>query len=160
VRDAEHHQAAAGEVIETLSQKQWRFLRYVGKLVAWAEREGYALTGAELFRSPEQAAIHATPGTSLEIAAGRIEDICPAIAREFRALAKRRVGVAGREMSIHRDRLAIDLNLFIDGRWQQDSAAYEPLGVYWESLGPDCIWGGRFSMPDGNHFSLRHDGRA
>jgi hypothetical protein len=145
---------------ETLSQKQWRFLRYLADLISFAEREGYALTGAELFRAPEQAAIHATPGTSLEIAASRIEDICPAVAREFRAIAKRRVGPAGREMSVHRDRLAVDLNLFIGGKWQQDTAAYESLGIFWESLHPDCKWGGRFSRPDGNHFSLQHDGRA
>jgi hypothetical protein len=147
-------------MIETLSLKQWRFLRHVRDLLTWAEREGYALTGAELFRSPEQAAIHATPGTSLDIAADRIADICPDIAREFKAIAKRRVGPAGRLQSIHRDRLAIDLNLFINGQYQESSAAYEPLGLYWESLGGDCIWGGRFSRPDGNHFSLRHDGRA
>lgn len=146
--------------METLAQKQWRFLRYVGHLIRWAEAEGYALTGSELFRSPEQAAIHATPGTSLDMAADRIADICPAIAREFKAIAKRRVGTAGREMSIHRDRLAVDLNLFIDGRYQQDSAAYESLGRYWEGLHADCVWGGRFSRADGNHFSLRHEGRA
>lgn len=62
--------------------------------------------------------------------------------------------------SLHCERLAIDLNLFIGGVYQTDSAAYKALGEYWETLGPDCKWGGRFSRPDGNHFSIAHAGRA
>lgn len=61
--------------------------------------------------------------------------------------------------SLHCERLAIDLNLFIDGIYQTDSAAYKVLGEYWETLGPECCWGGRFSKPDGNHFSIAHGGR-
>lgn len=61
--------------------------------------------------------------------------------------------------SLHTQRLAIDLNLFIDGQYQTDSAAYKPLGEFWESLGADHAWGGRFTKPDGNHFSIAHDGR-
>lgn len=66
---------------------------------------------------------------------------------------------AGIANSLHCERLAIDLNLFIDGQYQTDSAAYEPLGVYWESIRPGNAWGGRFSKPDGNHFSREHEGR-
>lgn len=61
--------------------------------------------------------------------------------------------------SLHCERLAIDLNLFVDGQYQTDSAAYKPLGEFWESLGSDYAWGGRFSRPDGNHFSITHGGR-
>lgn len=68
--------------------------------------------------------------------------------------------------SLHCERLAVDLNLFINGVYQTDSAAYKQLGEYWESLGSDCAWGGRFKdaagkpKPDGNHFSVRYGGRA
>lgn len=58
--------------------------------------------------------------------------------------------------SLHPKRLAIDLNLFKDGVYLTDSAAYEPLGVFWESIGGS--WGGRFTRPDGNHFSLAWQG--
>ncbi|WP_323840740.1 M15 family metallopeptidase [Photorhabdus africana] len=58
--------------------------------------------------------------------------------------------------SLHIQRLAIDLNLFIGCEYQTNSHAYLPLGEYWESLGG--TWGGRFSRPDGNHFSLAHNG--
>jgi hypothetical protein len=62
--------------------------------------------------------------------------------------------------SLHCERLAIDLNLFKHGAYLTASEDYKPLGEFWESLSPDCAWGGRFSKPDGNHFSIRHAGRA
>lgn len=59
--------------------------------------------------------------------------------------------------SLHTQRLAVDFNLFINGVYQTQTEAYRPLGEYWESLGGS--WGGRFtSRPDGNHFSLEHNG--
>jgi hypothetical protein len=62
----------------------------------------------------------------------------------------------GLASSLHRQRLAIDLNLFKDGRFLQATADHEPLGHYWEAIG-GC-WGGRFRDPDGNHYSLEHGG--
>lgn len=58
--------------------------------------------------------------------------------------------------SLHTQRLAVDFNLFINGEYKTGSESYRPLGEYWESLGGS--WGGRFSRPDGNHFSLEHNG--
>ncbi|WP_208950154.1 M15 family metallopeptidase [Rahnella sp. ChDrAdgB13] len=64
---------------------------------------------------------------------------------------------AGIANSLHTQRLAVDFNLFINGTWQTDSTAFTPLGEFWESLGGS--WGGRFKTnPDGNHFSLEHNG--
>lgn len=57
--------------------------------------------------------------------------------------------------SVHCHRLAVDLNLFIDGKYQASTEAYKALGEYFESIG-GC-WGGRFN--DGNHFSLEHNGK-
>ncbi|WP_392565378.1 M15 family metallopeptidase [Utexia brackfieldae] len=54
-------------------------------------------------------------------------------------------------------RLAIDLNLFIDGVYQTATTAYKPLGQYWQAMGG--AWGGDFkACPDGNHFSLLYSG--
>lgn len=61
--------------------------------------------------------------------------------------------------SLHKIRLAVDINLFKDGRFLQLSEEYKELGEYWESLSTeDCVthWGGRFN--DGNHFSVGHNG--
>jgi len=56
--------------------------------------------------------------------------------------------------SFHYKRLAIDLNLFKDGKLLQDTADHAPFGEYWESLDPQCTWGGRFKSPDGGHYSF------
>lgn len=61
----------------------------------------------------------------------------------------------GSEVSLHKERLAVDLNLFKDGKYLSNTEDHKPLGAYWESIGGS--WGGRFS--DGNHYSLAHGGR-
>ncbi|HBR4053213.1 M15 family metallopeptidase [Klebsiella pneumoniae] len=59
--------------------------------------------------------------------------------------------------SLHTQRLAVDFNLFVNGQYKTRTEDYLPLGEYWESIGGS--WGGRFkSNPDGNHFSLEHNG--
>jgi hypothetical protein len=72
---------------------------------------------------------------------------------------------AGISSSLHSDRLAIDFNLFRDGRFLADSVAHKPLGDYWKSLHSECRWGGDFKnakgepKPDGNHYSIENAGR-
>lgn len=56
--------------------------------------------------------------------------------------------------SLHGVGLAIDLNLFKDGKYLTDTDDHRELGVWWESQGGS--WGGRFR--DGNHYSLEHEG--
>lgn len=56
--------------------------------------------------------------------------------------------------SAHKNKLAIDLNLFRDGIYLVRTDDHKELGEYWESMG-GC-WGGRFN--DGNHYSLEHNG--
>lgn len=58
--------------------------------------------------------------------------------------------------SLHTQRLAIDLNLFRDGRYLSGTEDHRQLGQWWESIGG--TWGGRFRRPDGNHYSLEHEG--
>jgi hypothetical protein len=60
--------------------------------------------------------------------------------------------------SLHTDKLAIDLNLFKDGRYLSSTEAHRPIGEWWEQQHALCRWGGRFN--DGNHYSLTHGGRA
>ncbi|ELU1437153.1 M15 family metallopeptidase [Providencia rettgeri] len=60
----------------------------------------------------------------------------------------------GISKSLHTERLAVDFNLFKDGKWLTASSDHKPLGEYWESIGGS--WGGRFN--DGNHYSLEHNG--
>lgn len=58
--------------------------------------------------------------------------------------------------SLHAKRLAVDFNLFYAGVYLTKTEDYRELGEYWESIGGS--WGGRFSKPDGNHFSLEFEG--
>lgn len=63
----------------------------------------------------------------------------------------------GKKDSLHCDRLAIDLNLFKNGKYLAKSEDHLELGMFWESLHPDCRWGGHFD--DGNHYSITDSGR-
>lgn len=63
----------------------------------------------------------------------------------------------GHTNSLHRYRLAIDLNLFDkDGNYLQGTEDHRKLGEWWESIGG--TWGGRFPDGDGNHYSLAYNG--
>jgi hypothetical protein len=62
----------------------------------------------------------------------------------------------GKKTSLHKKRLAVDFNLFKEGKWLQKTEDHKLLGAYWESIGGS--WGGRFKGGDGNHYSLEHKG--
>lgn len=112
----------------TLGEKQRLFARLIGQLIVWTYSKGYELTFGEALRTQAQANANAASG-------------------------------AGISNSLHLMRLALDVNLFAAGVYQTDSSAYKPLGDYWKTLHPLCRWGGDFvSRPDGNHFSLEHEG--
>lgn len=71
--------------------------------------------------------------------------------------AKAGKGIAA---SLHTQRLAIDLNLFKDGKYLSASESHRRFGDWWEALSTreyTCCWGGRFG--DGNHYSISHGGR-
>ena len=53
--------------------------------------------------------------------------------------------------SFHYSRLAIDLNLFKDGKYLTETSDHLFLGTFWKSIGG--TWGGDFEREDGNHYS-------
>lgn len=55
--------------------------------------------------------------------------------------------------SYHTKKLAIDLNLFKDGKYLTSTESHRQFGEYWKTLDPECTWGGDFKNSDGNHFS-------
>lgn len=65
--------------------------------------------------------------------------------------AKKGTGIKN---SLHTQSLAVDFNLFKDGKYLNHTDGHRILGEYWESIGGS--WGGRFG--DGNHYSLSHNG--
>lgn len=111
----------------TLQQKQAKFAQMVARLIDQAFAMGYEVTIGDAYRDP----------------------------RVFGNIGQR-LGY-GHPKSAHKYRLAIDLNLFQNGRFLQSSEDHKPLGEWWESQGG--TWGGRFPQPDGNHYSLEEDPR-
>lgn len=109
---------------ESLGQKQRRFARSVALLIQRANALGYEVTLGDAFRDPRS---HGAMGVK---------------------------GVYGEASSAHKQRLAIDLNLFKAGVFLQSTDDHEPLGLWWEAQAPDHVWGGRFN--DGNHYSIKH----
>lgn len=73
---------------------------------------------------------------------------------EAARLAKLKKGIKN---SLHTLKLAVDFNLFKNGKFLDKTEDHRVLGEYWESLHPLARWGGRFE--DGNHYSLEHQGR-
>ena len=64
----------------------------------------------------------------------------------------------GAPSSNHKQRLAIDINLFKDGVYLTDEEHHKQFGEYWESLDERNRWGGRYQDP--NHYeTLPHGTR-
>lgn len=110
---------------KSLGQKQREFLPMVARLIEFAYANGYELTVGDGYRDPR---LHGALGVKIGYGAAN---------------------------SCHKIRLAIDLNLFCDGKYLTATEDYRVLGEFWETIGG--TWGGRFS--DGNHFSIEHEGR-
>jgi len=116
----------------TMVNEQHAFLQDVAKLLQEAEKQGFMVSGGELFRTPDQQAIYLKTGRSKTMA------------------------------SKHLQRLAIDLNLFVkkaDGSaaLTYDILTLKPLGDFWEKLSPGKnSWGGNWnSFKDVPHFERR-----
>lgn len=107
----------------TLSERQRIFMHNLGKLIIFAYENGIELTGGELWRPVEMQEIYFEKG-----------------------LSKTMKGK-------HLIKLAIDLNVFIDGIYRTDAEAHKPLAEYWKSLHPEntCgyFWGWDF-----NHYQM------
>lgn len=113
----------------SLGQKQRKFLPLVAKLIDFAYNNGYELTEGDAYRDP----------------------------RVFGQVGEKKG--YGHPKSAHKNRLAIDLNLFKDGKFLTSTEDHRILGEYWKSLSTvDVVtcWGGDFN--DGNHYSIEHNG--
>lgn len=102
-----------------LLENQQTFAFKVAYLIVHAHNLGYQVTLGDAYRDPR---LHGEMGV------------------------KKGYGSA---KSFHKQRLAIDLNLFKDGKFLQSTEDHKELGEWRESQGG--TWGGRFN--DGNHYS-------
>jgi len=107
----------------SLGNEQRKFSLMVAKLITHAYEIGYEITLGDAFRDPR---LHGKMG-------------------EKKAY--------GHTHSCHKVKLAIDLNLFKDGRYITDSTGHDELHDYWDSIG-----GGRRIKHDANHYSIEWQG--
>jgi len=114
----------------TLGQKQRVFAWAYAKLILKAIESGYAVTLGDTFRDP----------------------------RVFGHMGSKNEGAYGRKNSLHKLKLAGDLNLFKEGVYLQETEDHRELGEWWEATFAryDAAWGGHFN--DGNHYSFKHRG--
>jgi hypothetical protein len=73
-------------------------------------------------------------------------------------------GLKHMKNSLHYDGLAIDIDLFKNGEYLDSTDDHRYFGIFWESLHPDCFWGGNGLKKDGlsndgNHYSVTMGGR-
>jgi len=61
--------------------------------------------------------------------------------------------------SLHKLKLAFDLNLTLSGVYLTQTSDHKFFGEYWLTLHELCRWGGSDGNDDGNHYSFEHDGR-
>ena len=110
----------------TLREKQSLFAFHVSRLIQYARELGYEVTLGDAYRDPR---LHGSIGEKKGY---------------------------GHSKSCHKLRLAIDLNLFKDGKFLGATEDHKELGEWWEKQHPFARWGGRFN--DGNHYSFEHEG--
>ena len=110
----------------SLQQEQAQFTRDLVKLLEFCFSRGYDVSIGEVQRTPEQQQIYVKTGRSKTMA------------------------------SNHLRKCAVDLFIFLSGRLLQSKAELQPIGDFWESLGPKNSWGGNWnSFKDCPHFERR-----
>lgn len=109
----------------TLRTRQVVFAKLLPRLIDKAFELGFEVTLGDTFRDPR---VHGAVGVKLGY---------------------------GHPKSCHKLRLAVDLNLFKDGKFLETTEDHRPLGEWWESVGG--TWGGRFN--DANHYSFEWEGQ-
>lgn len=104
----------------SLSDSQQKFSVMMAQLILFIHSRGHGVTFGDAYRDPR---VHGEFGESEGY---------------------------GHPKSNHKRRLAVDLNLFKDGKFLVTSEAHSQFGQYWEFLHPCNRWGGRYD--DANHY--------
>lgn len=140
----------------TLGERQRLFVKLLARLIDHAYDAGYELSLGEAYRTDEQAELNALGPERRDRLAALIGATEPGLAAKIRNNPR----ITGARMSLHTERLAIDLNLFRHGIYLSDALSHRPLGEFWKRLHPLARWGGDFGSGDANHYSIEWAGRA
>jgi len=126
--------------VSALREKQSRFAVLLAHLIVWIDTQG--------------------KGWAVTLSDGGVTQVRKVqLADGTRVRATDREHMAG---SLHYQRLAQDLNLFVNGQLITSGAdpAWKAIGAKWKSMAPDAAWGGDFASGDANHVSLTHGGKS
>ena len=110
----------------TLFETQAEFTALIPRLIDKAVELGFQVTLGDAYRDPR---VHGKLGVKMGY---------------------------GHSRSNHKNRLALDFNLFRDGVFLQSTEDHRELGEWWETQHPLACWGGKFG--DGNHYSFEWQG--
>lgn len=112
-----------------LNRKQAEFTLHIARLLVWANENGIPCSGAEWFRTPEQAEIYAKAGKGI-----KNSNHCKRLALDIFCLDE-------------------------SGSVTWEMPQYEKLGAKWKSMHPLARWGGDIpKLRDAVHFSFEHMG--
>ena len=123
----------------TLRQRQSIFAKNISLLIVWAYENGYEITLGEARRTFSQQLLYFY-GYSVK----RINGILK--------LSKTRRATKTMN-SFHLKKLALDMNVFIDGKYRTDKEAFKPLAEKWRSMHPKNVSGYDWGW-DLNHFQM------
>jgi hypothetical protein len=69
-------------------------------------------------------------------------------------------GLKHMKNSLHYEGLAEDFDFYDnEGVPLTKTEDHKECGEFWKTLHPYCCWGGDFSSPDGDHYSITYQGR-
>jgi D-alanyl-D-alanine dipeptidase len=107
----------------TLREKQSRFAELVSEFLTWLYSSGYEVTFGEVYRPDHMQKWYFDNGFSTTM------------------------------NSLHNKKLAIDLNIFKNGKWITDKNDLINIGTKWEAMDNNNRWGGFWKKPqDTDHF--------
>ena len=110
----------------SLSSKQIIFSKNIASLIVYADLIGIDLTFGDAYRN------------------------------EFTQKKYVELGLSKTMNSMHRKRLAVDFNFFINGELTYEKERLKELGKFWEGLHKKNRWGGNFkSFLDTPHFEMQ-----
>lgn len=115
-----------------LSEKQQIFSKNVASLIVYADMLGIGLTFGDAYRSESQTLLNYF---GYKVVKGGLLGVKLVKHRKLSKTLK----------SLHRQRLAIDFNFFINGELTYEFEDIKELGKFWLTLHPLNRWGGDFN---------------
>jgi len=124
----------------TLREKQSLFLKNISKLILWAFKQGYELTAGEVYRTESQQLLYFEGYELKKIG----------LDLKFHKTSRKSKTMD----SDHRQKMAFDLNLFVNGEYTNDPAHWKVIHKKWKSMHLKNYSGYEWGW-DFNHYGMK-----